>query len=131
MFMAAHHFADAPRLLAEARRVLQPRGAVVLREHGGGDKMYYDAIHAFYAVVAGDEESPEQFAKAYAHGYAQYRDRGGWVRLAADAGFVLEAETPPRGSFDAMYLSFAAAAAAALTAAPAASGPPEPRGSLR
>jgi len=91
MFMSAHHFADAPCMFAEAARIAKPGARLILREHGTFDKtspLFYDLVHAYYEVIAGDESTPEEFAARYAKGdFATYRRVDAWSQLLLDAGF--------------------------------------------
>ena len=116
MFMSAHHFADAAAVFREARRVARPGARLLIREHdcaSEGDGLYYDAVHALYECVLGAESTPAAFAQKYAAGaYARYRGAAGWVALAGECGFDLEAgpHGPRNGRdrFDSFYALFVA-----------------------
>lgn len=110
MFMAAHHFADAPQVFAEAYRVSQPGARLILREHGRADAdaaLYYDLVHGFYEVVGG-EKTPREWVERYERGgFAHYHTPGEWVSLVTEAGFTLDFEgTPREDAFDTVLLAF-------------------------
>jgi SAM-dependent methyltransferase len=110
MFMAAHHFADAPQVFAEAYRVSQPGARLILREHSRSDAdaaLYYDLTHGFYEVVGG-EKTPHEWVERYERGgFAHYRTPAEWVSLVTEAGFTLDFEgTPRKDSFDTVLLAF-------------------------
>lgn len=110
-FMSAHHFKDAAAIFEEIGRVCAPGARWIMREHGLADaetSIYYDFMHAFYAVVQSDETTPEEFAKEYSEGrFAKYRPPGEWARMATKVGFVCVDMTPPRrDSFDSFRALF-------------------------
>lgn len=125
MFMSAHHFEKVDAMFGEVARVAKPGARLIMREHGRADPsaaLYYDVIHAYYAVVQAAETTPASFAAAYARGtYAHYRTPAEWQRIAAAAGFTRVAHTAPKpDSFDtvrALYVYGAAACAPAAAAA--------------
>lgn len=106
MFMSAHHFRRQDHMFAEARRVLRPGGALVVREHGLADRasrVYYDMLHALYETVLGTETTPEAFTAQGIH----YRTGAGWVELAAEAGFECSYWGHPRHDIaDSVYFLF-------------------------
>ncbi len=110
MFMSAHHFADAPRMFAEAARVAKPGGRLVLREHGTPDaaaSLFYDFVHAFYEVIAGEESTPEEFAAKYALGnYATYRKVKDWSHLMLAAGFAETRQDTIKDTFDTVLVRY-------------------------
>jgi SAM-dependent methyltransferase len=93
MFMAAHHFADAGAMFLEARRVMRMGGCLLIRDHNCTDLtqwFFYDVVHALYACVLGSESTPEEFMDLYAAGgFAHYRPREDWIRLACECGFEM------------------------------------------
>jgi SAM-dependent methyltransferase len=125
MFMAAHHFADAAAMFAEARRVAKAGAALLVREHdcqSAAAALYYDAVHALYACVFGSETTPEQFIEQYAAGgFACYRSQAAWIALAGAHGFELHPDAAPHGPvingapgrdrYDSFYALFRAAPA--------------------
>jgi ubiquinone/menaquinone biosynthesis C-methylase UbiE len=138
MFMSAHHFEHVTAMFAEAGRVAKPGARLVMREHGRADPstaLYYDFIHAFYAVVQADETTPERFAAAYARGrYAQYRTPDEWRRVAAAAGFRRIAHTAPKpDSFDtvrALYIYIKPADSATAATSPEVAADEKSEGAL-
>ena len=111
MFMSAHHFEDPTAMFAEAFRVSKPGAYLILREHGRTDPdsvLMYDLIHAYYEVVAGDETTPDEFARRYAEGRRpHYRDHGEWRALAEKAGFVfVEADGPRPDLYGTLYAAW-------------------------
>jgi SAM-dependent methyltransferase len=109
MLMAAHHFADAPHVFAEAHRVTRPGARLILREHGRADAaaaLYYDVLDGFAEVTTG-KTSPREWVARYERDGAHYRTPAEWVALAAEAGFMLDAERALRADpFDAVLLAF-------------------------
>ena len=109
MLMAAHHFADAPHVFAEAHRVTRPGARLILREHGRADAaaaLYYDVLDGFAEVTTG-KRSPREWVARYERDGARYRTPAEWAALAAEAGFTLDAERALRADpFDAVLLAF-------------------------
>lgn len=101
MFMAAHHFADAPVMFQEVRRVAKKGAKVLIRDHDcktDSQRLFYDVVHAFYACVLGTESTPAAFVKRYAAGgFAHYRSKDEWVRLAQSCGFELDGRVKTHG----------------------------------
>ena len=101
MFMSAHHFTDASAMFKEAHRVSKSGALLLLREHdcrSEAAQLYYDAVHAFYACVFGEEASPEQFTEQYsAGGFAVYRGQNPWIELAREHGFEMHCDAKPHG----------------------------------
>ena len=93
MMMSAHHFREPAKVFAEARRVARPGATLVMREHDTAPAylaLFFDLAHAVYAVMVNAEETPQQFAEAYAAGqYAFYRSRDQWAELIAPTGWKL------------------------------------------
>jgi hypothetical protein len=109
-------------MFSEVRRVLKASGRLLIREHdctSEGRRLFYDAVHALYACVLGDETTPEEFAAGYAASsgkYASYRSITEWIALAAAQGlelcpgskphWPLVAGQPRRDRFDTFYAFF-------------------------
>lgn len=99
MFMSAHHFRDAAGMLAEAHRVARPGATLIMREHDArtaGLALWFDLVHALYAVVVNGEETAGEFVAAYARGdYATYRTMSAWSCLLQKTGWFPAQSAPP------------------------------------
>lgn len=91
-FMAAHHFADAPAVFQEIRRVTRAGARVLIRDHdctSEAQRAFYDVVHALYACVLGSEMTAAAFVANYApENFAGYRSKESWIELARECGFA-------------------------------------------
>jgi len=105
MFMAAHRFADAPQIFAEAYRVSQPGARLILCEYSGttdADAILYYSLVQGVGNAMGGKKTPRGEAKG-----AHYRSPDEWERIATGAGFVLDFKgTLHADDFDSALLTF-------------------------
>ena len=104
MFMAAHRFADAPQIFAEAYRISQPGARLILCEYSGtgADAILYYSLVQGIGNAMGGKKTPRGEAKG-----AHYRSPDEWERLATEAGFVLDFRgTLLADDFDSALLTF-------------------------
>lgn len=111
MFMSLHHIPNIALELSELRRVTKQGAVLVLREHDATEKyltVWFDIMHALYATVFENEETPQAFLAHYRPGtYAYYRTPGQWRELFEKAGF--RQVSPPsseKGMSQAFYAIF-------------------------
>ncbi|KAJ1434468.1 S-adenosyl-L-methionine-dependent methyltransferase, partial [Ochromonadaceae sp. CCMP2298] len=90
--MVLHHVTHARAVLLELRRVLSPRGALVLREHhciSTDMGAFLDITHGLYSLSWSQPVEWPDFLDEYK---AFYRSREQWTQLLAEAGFDLADE---------------------------------------
>lgn len=104
MFMAAHRFADAPQIFAEAHRVSQPGARLILCEFTGTDAdaiLYYNLVQGIGEVMGG-KKTPRGKSEG-----AHHRSPDEWESLATEAGFALDFRgTLHADDFDSALLTF-------------------------
>lgn len=108
-FMSFHHFTHLEEMVEEIRRVMVSYGTLIIREHDSdsSDKAFatfLDFVHVFYALIASDESTPEEFSNI-----TFYNSRDFWTKKLAKHGFKLveyiDSHNPRTGTLD-MFQSY-------------------------
>lgn len=87
--MVFHHVTHIKAVLLELRRVVSPKGALVIREHhctSADMGAFLDITHGLYSL---SWSSPVEWPDFIAEYKAFYRSREEWDALLAEAGFTL------------------------------------------
>ena len=86
--MVMHHVRHAAAAMRELRRVIHPKGVLVMREHhcdGAEMGAFLDITHGLYSLAWSVPVEWPQFLEEYE---AWYRSQEDWDQLMASAGFV-------------------------------------------
>ena len=111
VFMASHHFTNLEAMYREIFRIMKHGGFLIIREHDlkkTDTIRFYDIVHALYATVFEDEETPEHFMSNYIYGkYAVYKPKQEWIDFIKSIGFKQPYVTiDTNDQFDAFYAIF-------------------------
>jgi SAM-dependent methyltransferase len=99
--MVLHHVKNITAVLTELRRIVSPRGALIIREHNcesSGDAAFLDITHGLYSL---SWSTPVEWPEFLAEYHASYRSKGGWNDIIQQHGFVrVEDNSKVRGHYD-------------------------------